>query len=124
MSQGRRFALGVVTSKGIVVATEGLDLFGLAPFFDTLITLEDTAHHKPHPDPLLAACERLGIAPAGALYVGDAVFDIQAGKAAGTRTAGVAWGAGTVRDLSAAGPDYLLNSMEELLALAEGMAAA
>src|SRR5437870_3411053 len=35
------FALGVVTSKGLTVATEGLNLFGLMPFFDELVTYED-----------------------------------------------------------------------------------
>jgi pyrophosphatase PpaX len=112
------FALGVVTSKGLTVAMEGLDLFGLFPFFDTLVTYEDTTVHKPHPDPLLVACDRLGMEPAQVLYVGDAVFDIQAGKAAGTRTAGVTWGAGAVPVIRAANPDYVFDDMRDLLQFA------
>jgi pyrophosphatase PpaX len=112
--KGEGLELGVVTSKGLPVATEGLDLFDLLPFFDTLVTYEDTTLHKPHPDPLLAACERLGVEPDQALYVGDAVVDIQAGKAAGTQTAGVTWGAASREDMAKAGPDYVFNSMDEL----------
>ena len=79
-----------------------------------LVTYEDTQHHKPHPAPLLVASQRAGIEPAGMLYVGDAVVDIQAGKAAGTRTAGVTWGASARPILAGAHPDYIFDTMEEL----------
>jgi pyrophosphatase PpaX len=111
------FRLGVVTSKGIVVATEGLKLFDLTPYFDVLVTYEDTERHKPHPDPLFVASERLGIEPANLVYVGDAVFDILAGKAAGTGTVGVTWGAGKREELEDAGADHIIESMETLPAL-------
>lgn len=110
-------ALGVVTSKGIPAATAGLNLFNLTPFFDVLVTFEDTTLHKPHPDPLLAACERLAIEPAQAIYVGDAVVDILCGKAAGTRTAGVTWGAGAREDIVRAEPDYVFERMVDLSVL-------
>jgi pyrophosphatase PpaX len=125
-------ALGVVTSKGVPAARMGLRLFNLEPLFDTLVTYEDTTRHKPHPDPLLVACERLGIKmrpaehtngeaepPAtlafpGVFYVGDAVVDILAGKAAGMRTVAVTWGAGTLETLRHADPDYIIDTMEDL----------
>ena len=109
--------LGVVTSKGIKVANEGLDLFGLRPYFDITVTHEETERHKPFPDPLLLGCLKLGIEPAQAIYVGDAVFDILAGKAAGTVTAGVTWGAGTLETLKAAQPDYIFTQMPQVLQL-------
>jgi pyrophosphatase PpaX len=108
------YRLGVVTSKGVTVATEGLNLFNLTSYFDTLVTYEDTDRHKPHPDPLLVASERMDIEPAQMLYVGDAVFDVQAGKAAGMRTVGVTWGAGKKEELIEAGADWVIESMEEL----------
>lgn len=115
--QADGLVLGVVTSKGLPVATEGLDLFNLKPFFQVLVTYEDTQRHKPYPDPLLVVCEQLGIEPAQMLYVGDAVVDIQAGKAALMRTAGVTWGAGKRSDIQAANPDYIFDNMEELPAV-------
>ncbi len=108
-------ALGVVTSKGIEVATEGLDLFDLAPYFNIMVTHDDSTRHKPYPDPLLVAAGQLDIEASQMLYVGDAVVDIKAGKAAGMLTAGVLWGAGTRQELAAAAPDYLLESMDRLL---------
>src|SRR3954470_15602718 len=47
--------VGVATSKGIEVATRGLNLFDLVPYLDTLVTREDSERHKPYPDPLLVA---------------------------------------------------------------------
>ena len=52
------------------------------------------------------------------VYVGDAVVDIQAGKAAGMRTAGVTWAAATIPALAAADPDYLFTDADELRQLA------
>jgi pyrophosphatase PpaX len=126
------YRLGVVTSKGVTVATEGLNLFNLTSYFETLVTYEDTDRHKPNPDPLLLAAERMGIEPphttyqnehdgkdlrlpfSQIIYIGDAVFDIQAGKAAGMRTGAVTWGAGSRAELVAEKPDYIFDSMEEV----------
>jgi phosphoglycolate phosphatase-like HAD superfamily hydrolase len=47
--------------------------------------------------------------------VGDSPFDLRAGRAAGTRTAAVCWGACTRDALVAESPDYVLERLEELL---------
>jgi phosphoglycolate phosphatase len=52
-------------------------------------TLEE---RKPHPRPILYACEKAGIDPAACLYVGDAERDIQAGRAAGATTLAALFG--------------------------------
>jgi pyrophosphatase PpaX len=113
-----KYRLGVVTSKILHVAMSGLRLFDLEPYFEVIITQADTERHKPHPDPLLVACERLGVSPAEAVYVGDAWTDIEAGKAAGVRTIGVTWGASGAA-IREAHPDFILASMEELPGLLE-----
>ncbi len=109
--------LGVATSKGIPAATRGLNLFGLAPFFEALVTIEDTERHKPYPDPLLVGSERLGVSPAEMIYVGDALVDIKAGKAAAMRTGWVTWGSGTLGEVAGMEPDYIFGSMEDVLSL-------
>jgi pyrophosphatase PpaX len=112
--RGAGLKLGVVTSKGIQATTEGLRLFDLEPYFNTLVTYEETTRHKPHPDPLFLAAERLGTDPSHTIYAGDALFDIQAGQAAGMLTAGVTWGATSREALQAAGADLIVDSMAEL----------
>ncbi|HET6624335.1 MAG TPA: HAD-IA family hydrolase, partial [Gaiellaceae bacterium] len=64
----------------------------LAKEFEVVVGYEDTERHKPEPDPVLLALERLGAAPAEAAYVGDSPFDIRAAKAAGVFAVAVAWG--------------------------------
>jgi HAD superfamily hydrolase (TIGR01509 family) len=54
--------------------------------FDVIVTRESEGRPKPHPDGVLAAARALGVAPREMLVVGDFVFDIAAGKAAGSPT--------------------------------------
>jgi len=82
---------GIVTNKVMrftapVVAALRLGGAGVVVAGDT------TPHPKPHPAPLLAACERLAIDPVRCVYVGDDLRDIQAARAAGMASVAAAWG--------------------------------
>lgn len=105
---------GVATSKRRESATRTLHHAGLEGKLDLTVTMEDSAKHKPDPEPLLlAVAQREGSAQQAA-YVGDAVVDIQAAKAAGMASIAVTWGAGTEAELRAAGPDQLVHTVAEL----------
>ncbi len=83
---------GIVTNK-VARFTDPLVLeLGLAPRARTVISGDTTAHAKPHPAPLLAGAEALGVEPGRVVYVGDAERDITAGVAAGMRTLVAAYG--------------------------------
>jgi beta-phosphoglucomutase family hydrolase len=56
---------------------------GLAGWFDTMVTAEDTTRHKPEPDVFLEAARRLGVAPANCLVYEDADLGIEAARRAG-----------------------------------------
>jgi pyrophosphatase PpaX len=114
-TNGRR--LGIVTAKRHRTVALALDRFPeLAAQFDVVVAHEDTERHKPDPDPVLAAIERLGAAPSQAAYVGDSPFDIQAAKAAGAFAVAVGWG-GIHSDerLLAEKPNAFVTSPRELL---------
>jgi len=84
---------GVVTSKSGPTVQLAFDaLPEVADHIDVLVAVEDTSVHKPGPEPVLLALDRLGADAADACYVGDAPFDIAAGRAAGVTTVGVTWG--------------------------------
>lgn len=53
---------------------------------------DHVTHKKPHPEPLLTACDWISADPAHTIYVGDHVRDIEAGKAAGNFTIAAGWG--------------------------------
>jgi len=106
-------ALGVVTSSG-GQGMQALAEAGAAEAFEQVVTACEIAARKPAPDGLLACAEGLGVPPAETLYVGDAVVDVQAARAAGAMVAGVLCGAGSSADLAAAGADRLCADLAAL----------
>jgi HAD superfamily hydrolase (TIGR01549 family) len=79
------YPLAIVTAR----IREGIDHFyafsGLESLFATAVGYEDYSRPKPDAEPLLVACQRLGVEPAGAVYIGDAPSDLACARAAGTR---------------------------------------
>jgi pyrophosphatase PpaX len=113
--RNRGYALGVVTSKSREFAQRGLRLCALWEFMEVFISMDDTSSHKPRPEPLLLALERLQVAPQHAVYVGDSRHDIQAGRAAGMRTVAALWGPVPRSELEAENPDVLACRPDDLL---------
>ncbi|MCH2459441.1 MAG: HAD-IA family hydrolase [Gemmatimonadetes bacterium] len=111
--------LAVITSKRRAVASQTLEVCGLRNSIDLLVTVEDVDHGKPDPESVEKALSALGLTDCReeVLFVGDSPFDLQAGRAAGTRTAGVSWGPFERRTLEAEHPDYFLETFEDLLRL-------
>lgn len=106
--------LGIVTTKMRTGANMGLKLVGLDVLFDTVITLGDVTHAKPHPEPIIKAMQELGAEAATTLMVGDNFHDIEAGQNAGVQTAGVAWSIKGRETLEQLNPTYLLEDMRDL----------
>jgi len=113
----RGLRLAIVTSKLRRGTLRGMDLCGITDHFPVIVTPEDVANPKPHPDPVHVALERLGVAPHEALFVGDSPHDLVAGREAGTRTAAALWGPFPREALLAERPDALLARQEDVLAL-------
>ncbi len=108
---------GAATSKRDEPAQWALDLAHLTGSVPLLVAHDDVSAHKPDPEPLLLAARKLGVAPAQAVYVGDAATDIQAARRAEMPSIGVTWGAGTREELAAAGPTHLVDSVDDLRTL-------
>ena len=112
--EGRRLA--IVTAKRRKTVELAFAKVPLGHLFDTVVGGDETERHKPHPEPLLVALERLGARPEEAAHVGDAPFDVQAAKAAGVFSVAVSWGGIHTRErLEAEQPDALVDTPEELL---------
>jgi len=112
-SEGR--TLGVVSAKRRVTVELAFAATGIGGFFDVVVGGDETEKHKPSPDPLLLALERLDAEAADTVYVGDSPFDMTAAKAAGTTAIGVTWGGVHSRELLAHA-DVIVDNAEELLA--------
>jgi phosphoglycolate phosphatase len=86
----RQVAWGIVTNKATRFTSRLVEELGVAPA--CVVCGDTTPHLKPHPAPLFAAAEKLRLAPADCIYVGDDLRDIQAARAAGMRCVAVQYG--------------------------------
>lgn len=110
-----RVQLGVVTTKMRATVGMGLQVTELDSYFDTIITLDDVSHAKPHPEPVTKAMREMDADAESTLMVGDNSHDIEAGHHAGVKTAGVAWSLKGREKLLTYRPTYMLDDMQDLL---------
>ncbi|RDU37679.1 pyrophosphatase PpaX [Neobacillus piezotolerans] len=113
------YKLGIVTTKMHDVVLKGLKLSKLDQFFDVIIALDHVTNAKPDPEPIMLALEQLGSKPETAIMVGDNYHDILAGKNAGTKTAAVAWSLKGREYLEKFEPDFMLESMADILEIVQ-----
>lgn len=114
----------LVTSKRRETAMLGLEIARLSNAFDATVCWEDTERAKPDPGPVLLALKLLGLldSEGEVLFVGDSQWDVRAAKAAAPFvpalkiwTAAVTYGATAADILRQENPDYLLDSITEVL---------
>jgi pyrophosphatase PpaX len=111
--EGRR--LGIVTAKRRKTVELAFAQVPIEHLFETVVGGDETQRHKPDPEPLLLALERLGAQPEEAAYVGDAPFDVKAAKAARIFSVAVTWGGIHSRErLEAEEPDALVDAPQDL----------
>ncbi len=113
------FKKAVISNKREALSRKVLEILGLAGHFAIILGSDSVEEKKPSPKPLFLIMDRLGLAPSEALMVGDSIYDIQAGKAAGVRTVAVSYGYREKESLSSA--DYLIDHMDELPAVIENI---
>ena len=114
--------LAVVTSKPGPFARPILGATGLAGYFVAVHAPELDEQAEAKADTLARALADVvpDAPPARTAMVGDRSHDVVAGRACGTRTVGVTWGAGDRPELEAAGADHLVDTPAELADLLDG----
>ena len=83
---------GIVTNKPAFLTDPLIAALGLDSRAACIISGDTANNRKPHPEPMLLACQQAGSSPGECLYVGDAQRDIEAGQHAGMLTAVANWG--------------------------------
>lgn len=84
--------LACVTNKPYRFAIALLEHHALARYFSVILGGDSVKRKKPDPQPMLAACDALGVAPSEAVAIGDSENDALAGRAAGMATLTVPYG--------------------------------
>lgn len=85
--QAQGASLGILTRNGKQIAHATLDACGLASYFnDDTVVSRDCCTAKPDPAGVNLLLDRWSASAEGAVMVGDYLFDLQAGHAAGITT--------------------------------------
>ncbi|MBP6057845.1 MAG: HAD-IA family hydrolase [Nitrosomonas sp.] len=108
---------GIVTNKPSRFAHPLIEMLGLAQRVACIICGDEIANTKPHPEPLLTASNKMTIAPANCIYLGDDIRDVQASLAAGMQPIVARYGyLGSDQPPETWGTKYLIDHPKELLA--------
>jgi phosphoglycolate phosphatase len=109
--------LAVVTNKPKQLSIDLLSGLGLGRWITVVVGGDAGLPRKPHPQPLLTACEELQVPPVRALMVGDSLTDVLAARAAGLRVVCVPYGYNEGADPRTLPCDAFVDSLAELPAL-------
>lgn len=111
--------IGIISTKYRYRITDYLKEHFSEDFFDIIIGGEDVVKHKPSPEGILTALDRLGIAKEALVYIGDSVVDAQAAQAANIDFIGVLSGATTSGELEIYPHIVIIKRLKELLEVDE-----
>jgi 2-phosphoglycolate phosphatase len=111
----RNVLWGVVTNKAERYTHPLLELLGVHHRTACIVGGDTTGKIKPDPAPLLAAAERIGIAPQYCLYLGDDRRDVEAGRAAGMKAVVAGFGYLNGNDPETWGADAMIDQPLDLL---------
>lgn len=107
---------GVVTNKPAWLTEPLLEALHLRDRAAAVVSGDTVTERKPHPAPMLHACELAGSDPAACLYIGDAARDIEAGRRAGMCTLVALFGYIDPADEPATwGADGMVETPQEIL---------
>ena len=90
--EARGLPWGIITNKAAWLTEPLLEILGLIGRAACVVSGDTLPERKPHPRPLLHAASMIAVAPAECVYVGDALRDVQAARAAGMVPLGVRFG--------------------------------
>lgn len=109
---------GIVTNKPRRFTQPLVSSMGLNQRAICVISGDDAINPKPSPETLLLACSKAQVKPENCIYIGDAARDIEAGKAAGMKTAVALFGYIAKTDKPQEwGADNLIVTPQEILSL-------
>jgi len=109
-------AIGIVTSshrRFIERKLLPMKKAAIYEMIDAVIVIEDTEKRKPHPEPVMACAQRLGVDERRSVYVGDADVEIKAGKQAGAFTVAVLTGVHDYETLVENRPDLIVPGVRD-----------
>ncbi len=112
---GFGYRLGIVSTKFRFRIETVLKRDGVLDTVEVIIGGEDVSHHKPHPESLLKAANRLALPVDRCVYVGDNEVDASAARSAGVNYVAVKTGATPVEAFDAYPRVAMLDSVADII---------
>ena len=109
----------VISNKLTGLAEKILETLDLLKYFEVVAGSDSSPERKPSPVPVLRVLSLLDVPPHEALIVGDSVYDMAAGRAAGLRTVAVTYGYGASGFSD--GSDFVIDRFSQLLEVVQGL---
>jgi pyrophosphatase PpaX len=109
--------IGVVTSKSEWLAKRGLQVCKLDNYVDAVVAADHVEKPKPDCEPVEKCARMLDCRPEESVFIGDSPYDIEAGKKCGAITIGVPFGPFRKEVLQEKNPDYIVESVSDLMKL-------
>lgn len=111
------YRLACITNKRGRFTDLLLRAIGIYEVFGLIISGDTLPQRKPDPLPLLHATNYFQVDPVRALMVGDSRNDVRAARAASMQVLCVSYGYNCGRDIREERPDFVVNSLAELIEL-------
>lgn len=105
--------LACITNKAAAFTEPLIKAMGLAAYFELTVSGDTLPEKKPHPLPLLHACQLLGVGPSHNLHIGDSKHDSFAARAAGCPVFCVPYGYNEGADVRELDCDAIVLTLEE-----------
>lgn len=109
----RGVRLALFTGKGIHTTTITMEMFGLKPYFDFVVTGNDVVNHKPSSEGIRKILDHFSLSPDDVLMVGDSPSDVKASHEAGVRIAAVLWDSYSKEKVLQLKTDYVFHDVAE-----------
>jgi phosphoglycolate phosphatase len=108
-----RYKKAVVSNKLETLSVKVLEALGLLKYFDYIAGGDTDAEKKPSPVPIFNVLSHFDVQPGEAYLIGDSIYDIEAGLAAGVKTVAAPYGYGSPDFWKKA--DYRIDAIEGLM---------
>ena len=115
--RGMKLRLAVATSSLGTSARPLLKRTGIIGFFDVIVTGDEVARGKPHPDIYRLVAEKLGVSCEACLVIEDALSGVVAGRAANMRVVAIPDTRFVDPSLYGQEADFVLRNLSEIPAL-------
>jgi HAD superfamily hydrolase (TIGR01549 family) len=115
--RGEGIGMAIYTGSDARMTNTTLELTDLQEQFPVVVTADDVKEGKPDPEGLIRALDLMHASRKGALYLGDAVRDVEAAKRAGIWPAAALWGFGDPAALKNSGPNFAFEKPLDVIQL-------